>query len=348
MTPTVGFLSGERAERARRLTDDLADASAALGTRIEFDADELVDMRSRLTGWRASGRTSAGGTCRLLACADGRWIALNLARPDDVAVMPIVVGVECDPDSLDWMSIEGAVTGLDADELRARATEIGVPLSVLGETPPPPCVDRIARRTVFGGAPIVESPNTLRVVDLSSLWAGPLVGHVLTRLGCHVTKVESIGRPDGARFGPRPFYERLHAGQESVVLDFGDEIDRVRLRGLLSEADVVVESSRARALQQLGVDVVDVMSNDRPRVWLSITAHGYSSSRVGFGDDAAVAGGLVDVHDGRPSFVGDAIADPLTGLVGAREVARALRSGEKVHVDLALASSAAWVAGTTR
>ena len=57
-----------------------------------------------------------------------------------------------------------------------------------------------------------------------------------------------------------------------------------------------------------------------PAVWVSITGHGRTGAdrdRVAFGDDAAVAGGLV-VHDDRgPCFCADAVADPLAGLVAA-------------------------------
>lgn len=84
-----------------------------------------------------------------------------------------------------------------------------------------------------------------------------------------------------------------------------------------------------------------------PRVWVSITGHGREAApeRVGFGDDAAVAGGLV-VDDGEgPCFVADAIADPLTGVAAAVAVARCLAEGGRWLVDASLAGVAASVAG---
>src|SRR3546814_12978534 len=65
------------------------------------------------------------------------------------------------------------------------------------------------------------------------------------------------------------------------------------------------------------------MAGGRARTWLQITGHGPDQPhRVGFGDDAAVAGGIVTVRDdGTPDFLGDAVADPLTGLLGALAVA---------------------------
>jgi hypothetical protein len=69
--------------------------------------------------------------------------------------------------------------------------------------------------------------------------------------------------------------------------------------------------------------------------------NGYDAPRPAFGDDAAVAGGLVGTAVGAgldgPVFCGDAIADPLTGLEAALAVAESLArgGGELIHVSLA-------------
>lgn len=353
--PTI--LDAGRAARMGDLAAAVVAATRRWGASIDVDADDVLTARSRLTGWRPSGPMNAGGTCRLMRCRDGRWVALNLARPEDRVLVPIVVGPRVvavdDGDVVPWEAIADALACLDSDDVLARATEVAMPLSILGETRRPTAIDDIARRSDFGAVAHPIEPSSWRVIDLSALWAGPLVGHFLTRLGGGVTKVESATRPDGARSGPRAFYESLHAGQNSEVVDFRTADGRARLRDLVFDADVVIESSRSRALRQLGIDVEAALTSGRTRVWLSITAHGYSSMRVGFGDDAAVAGGLVDrrIIDGRndhPVFVGDAIADPITGLVGTIEVLAAMASGRRCHLDLSLASAAAWVAGSTR
>lgn len=352
------YLDAGRARRVGDLAAAVVAATRHWGASIDVDADDVLTARSRLTGWLPAGPMNAGGTCRLMRCRDGRWVALNLARPEDRDLAPIVVGERVataadDGDVVPWDAIADALANLDADDVLARATEVGVPLSILGETHRPMSIDDIAHRTDFGAVTQPIEPSSWRVIDLSALWAGPLVGHFLTRLGCCVTKVESVTRPDGARRGPRAFYESLHAGQHAEVVDFRTADGRAHLRDLLFDADVVIESSRSRALRQLGIDVEAALTSGRTRVWLSITAHGYSSMRVGFGDDAAVAGGLVDRRtiDGRndhPVFVGDAIADPITGLMGTIEVLAAMTCGRRRHVDLSLASAAAWVAGSTR
>ena len=87
-----------------------------------------------------------------------------------------------------------------------------------------------------------------------------------------------------------------------------------------------------------------------PRLWISITAYGRqgsSGTRVGFGDDAAVAGGLVAWSSDGPLFCGDAIADPLTGLTAAAQALQALQDGGRWLLDVAMAGVAASFAGPT-
>ena len=99
---------------------------------------------------------------------------------------------------------------------------------------------------------------------------------------------------------------------------------------------MLVTSARPAALARLGLDPAHF-----PHLtWAAITAHGFAGPgalRVGFGDDCAVAGGLLRWQDGEPRFLGDALADPLTGL----EAARAVLAGQRGLIDLAMARVAA-------
>jgi crotonobetainyl-CoA:carnitine CoA-transferase CaiB-like acyl-CoA transferase len=108
----------------------------------------------------------------------------------------------------------------------------------------------------------------------------------------------------------------------------------------------VIEGSRPRALEQLGVSASDLVPRG-PRVWVSITGYGREPStamRVALGDDAAAAGGLVGWVDDGPVFIADAVADPLTGLVAAQAVVDAVLDGGRWLVDVALARVASAVA----
>jgi crotonobetainyl-CoA:carnitine CoA-transferase CaiB-like acyl-CoA transferase len=98
-------------------------------------------------------------------------------------------------------------------------------------------------------------------------------------------------------------------------------------------------------LRQLGVVPEEVVAATPGKVWVSITGYGRddnAAERVAFGDDAAVAGGLVAWDaSGAPVFCGDALADPLTGLCAAAGVAGALARGGGVLLDVAMADVSA-------
>jgi crotonobetainyl-CoA:carnitine CoA-transferase CaiB-like acyl-CoA transferase len=157
--------------------------------------------------------------------------------------------------------------------------------------------------------------------------------------------VESLHRPDGARFGSRDFYDLLHAGQESIALDFTTREGRTALAGLAAVADVVIEGSRPRALRQMGIRAEDVLAeardSGRSKCWISITAYGRTgpwSNAVGFGDDVAFAAGLIafDPRTGTPAPCGDAIADPVTGVNAALVALSCSLAGGQWLADLAM------------
>src|SRR5262249_50970489 len=127
--------------------------------------------------------------------------------------------------------------------------------------------------------------------------------------------------------------------KECVTFD-----DGAGLRVILADADVVIEVFRPRALVALGIDPVAVARAGRLRVWLSLTGHGRASDRVAFGDDAAVAGGLVAWALRGPCFRADAVADPPRGLPAAASVLAHLEAGGRWLLDIALARTAAHLA----
>jgi crotonobetainyl-CoA:carnitine CoA-transferase CaiB-like acyl-CoA transferase len=181
-------------------------------------------------------------------------------------------------------------------------------------------------------------------VDLSALWAGPLVASLLGRGGARVVKVESADRPDGARRGDAAHYRSLNGGKASVVLDLSSTAGRRRLAGLVDRADVVVTASRPRALDQLGLDPGSARSDGAPRVWLSVSGYGTgpgSADRVAFGDDAAAAGGLVVWDGAGPCFCADAVADPATGLAATAAVLAELERGGDAWLEASMADVAA-------
>ncbi len=189
-----------------------------------------------------------------------------------------------------------------------------------------------------------QSHNKLPlVVDLSSLWAGPLCSHLLQLTGARVIKIESTQRPDGAGLntqqGAREFYERLNENKEIITLDFKNQSDLLKLKHYIQQADILIEGSRPRALQQLGIDAEDYIKKQPGLVWVSITGYGRREPQanwVAFGDDAAISAGLFQVVDNKPVFIGDAIADPLTGLHAALAALQFYQEKQSVLLDINL------------
>jgi crotonobetainyl-CoA:carnitine CoA-transferase CaiB-like acyl-CoA transferase len=346
-----------------------AAATAALGAEAAFGAlanlrtahswHRLLGQRAALLRLRRRGPWSAGGSCRAVRALDG-WVAVSLARPDDVAAVAAIVSRDLAVDDAEaaWSLLDEWAARRRVSEVVERAALVAVPCGAV----PPPGEWRSRERLVAGVATAPVRRLDLRdgdaradppmVVDLSALWAGPLCAHLLGVVGAHVVKVESSSRLDGARRGDTAFYDALHAGHDSVVVDLDRSDDRELLARLLHRADVVIEASRPRALQSWGVDA-EQLCRATPTTWVSITAYGRTApDRVGFGDDVAMAAGLA-ARDGddRPLPCGDALADPLTGMHAAVAALASHRAGGSRILDVAMAdvvaAALAWSPSTT-
>jgi crotonobetainyl-CoA:carnitine CoA-transferase CaiB-like acyl-CoA transferase len=296
------------------------------------DGSALLAERAAITHHVRAGAVSAGGACHLLDVADGA-IALNLPREEDWQLLPAWLE---EPAlvraAVNWRCLQDKVRSRTTDELVERARSLGLAAAVawygaLADSaaprlPPPSPPLQLSRASCPVSVPagVVRAP---RVLDLSSLWAGPLCADLLQRLGADVVKVESLHRPDGARSGAAAFFGLLNAHKRSVALDFRSAEGRAQLHALLKRADIVIEASRPRALRQLGIEAEALVLERPPLSWISLTGYGREepgAQWIAYGDDAGVAGGLSALMaqvSGRRLIVGDAIADPLTGLHAA-------------------------------
>lgn len=285
------------------------------------------------------GRISCNRACRLVRAADG-WIALNLARPEDAELVPAWLETEAADDA--WAAVEAGALGRPCATLVERATLLGLPVARVGEV----TGDTLDAPVIRLGEPVRrESPP--RVVDLSALWAGPLCGAVLAAMGASVAKVESQRRPDPTRTSTPEFNRRLNGRKLHLTYDFASPEGRERLRRQVLAADVLITSARPRAFAGLDLEPETVFAQNPGLVWVAITGYGWTgpaAGRVAFGDDAAAAGGLVSYEGGEPRFLGDALADPVAGLMAAASALQALAAGGGVLIDVAMARAAAGAA----
>jgi crotonobetainyl-CoA:carnitine CoA-transferase CaiB-like acyl-CoA transferase len=111
---------------------------------------------------------------------------------------------------------------------------------------------------------------------------------------------------------------------------------------LIAEADIVIEGSRPRALQQLGLSAEELLADNPGLTWIGITGYGRAGDEanwIAFGDDAGVSAGLsgfLATPHGTPIFCGDAIGDPLTGLHAALAAYARWHSGAGGLVSIAI------------
>ena len=327
------------------LSADIARLSADLGRRVDVASLNATDRRGHLA-LGAPGLQSPNGACRLVRAADG-WIAVNLAREEDQDLVP--AWLRCDFGDGPWASIAALVPTRPWTELVADAALLGLPVAGVGEVTcdslEPPLLN-------LGAGASAPRRGPLKVVDLSALWAGPLCGTILAEMGASVVKVESVRRPDPTRTTTPEFFRRLNGAKSDLRLDMTQPDGQARLRDAILAADVLITSARPRAFPPLGLSPEDVFAANPGLVWVAITGYGWTgqaASRVAFGDDAAAAGGLVRwSRTGAPRFMGDALADPITGLAAAVGALRGLSSGGGVLVDAALARCAAGAAAALR
>jgi hypothetical protein len=328
-----------------QFADDIARLSGCLGRQVSIDRTRVAD-RSDTMKLAAPGEWSPNRSCRLLAAADG-WIAVSLPRPSDVALVPAWIGAQLDVEP--WAALEAAVRVQSRAELLARAHLLG--LAVAGVREIEASVPAVPVHAMTRAAPRPH-PAQLKVIDLSSLWAGPLCGGILASMGAAVLKIESRSRPDVVRTASPELFDRLNGQKSQAQIDLENPAQQRELGERIAAADLLITSARPRAFEQIGLAPNLLFDANPSLVWVAITGYGWlgaGANRIGFGDDTAAAGGLLRWnHAGEPRFLGDALADPLTGLAAAAAALAAVAAGGGKLVDAALARIAAAVSASDR
>lgn len=323
------------------LFDAIADEATAisglarqLGTRVHVEPQNLLQRDIEL---QPPNHCSPNRNCQLVKTADG-WIAVNLARADDRAA--VAAWLECDVASESWDAVADFAPLRSNANLLERALLLGLPIAAVSETTLP------QTRCITTKCTYLRNLSDMSVIDLSALWAGPSCGGLLAGAGMTVTKIEDPSRPDPTRAVTPGHDRRLNGLKRRVCMPLSDP----QLLELISKADVLITSARPHALARLGLTPEALFARNPALLWVAITAHGFKgveAMRVGFGDDCAAAGGLVNWTDGTPHFLGDALADPLTGLRAAHLALFHVAEGQSGLIDIALAATAADFAQTT-
>src|SRR3954452_12700936 len=197
----------------------------------------------------------------------------------------------------------------------------------------------------------------VRVADFSRVLAGPYATMLLADLGADVVKVERPVLGDDTRAWGPPFdpegratyFESVNRNKRSLALDLASADGVEAAKALVRSADVVVENFVPGTMERFGLGYQALAATQPDLVWCAVTGFGDADAARGLpGYDLLVqaSGGLMSLtgpEPGRPSHVGVALVDVITGLHAAIGVLAALRhrdrTGQGQRVDATLLSS---------
>ncbi len=200
--------------------------------------------------------------------------------------------------------------------------------------------------------------SDLRVLDLSTVLAGPGCARHLADFGADVIKVERAGVGDTARNlgwrdddGETFFFKGANRNKRFIELDLRSDEGRAALLRLVEETDILVENMRPGKMESLGLGP-DVLLERRPTlVMVRITAFGQTGpyrDRPGFATLAEAMSGFAAINgseDGPPTLPPVALTDEVTGLAAAFAALVAVHSGVGQVVDANLLESMIQIMG---
>lgn len=190
----------------------------------------------------------------------------------------------------------------------------------------------------------------LRVIDMSTVLAGPNCARYLADFGADVIKVE---RPDGGdslrnmawkdpRDGVGLWWKLVNRNKRTIALDLKRDEDRSLLLELAADAHVLVENFRPGTLERLDLSP-DVLLEANPKLVITRVSgfgqDGPYAQRPGFASIAEAMSGFAAVNgepDGPPLLPAIALTDEVTGITAAFATMVALHSGVGQVVDVNL------------
>jgi crotonobetainyl-CoA:carnitine CoA-transferase CaiB-like acyl-CoA transferase len=193
----------------------------------------------------------------------------------------------------------------------------------------------------------------LRVVDVSTVLAGPSCARYLADFGADVIKVERPGTGDGVRSmgwrDPRDdvtlWWKLAARNKRCIALDLKDPDDVDVFLRLCDRADVVIENFRPGTLERLGLGPAVLLARNPSLVLTRVTGFGQDgpyAQRPGFATIAEAMSGFAAINgepEGGPLLPPIALTDEVTGLVAAFATMVALHSGVGQVVDVNLLES---------
>jgi formyl-CoA transferase len=205
--------------------------------------------------------------------------------------------------------------------------------------------------------------ESIRVLDLTRILAGPYCTMMLGDLGADVIKVERPGRGDDSRswgppfvgepYGPYPgeaaYFLATNRNKQSITANLKAPEGLEIVRRLARVSDVLVENFRGGTLERMGLGYEDLRALNPRLVYCSISGYGRTgpyADRPGYDFIIQAEGGMMGITgpaEGRPYRVGIPIVDIITGMFASTAILAALRArdltGQGQYVDMSLLDS---------
>lgn len=190
-------------------------------------------------------------------------------------------------------------------------------------------------------AAIAPPLDGVRVVDCSTILAGPLCCRILGDYGADVIKVEHPVAGDGmrghgyAKDGIPLWWKEISRNKRTLALSLSKPDGARVFRRLAATADVIVENFRPGTFERWGLDPVELRAENPGLITLRLTGFGQTgpySHRAGFGTLAEAMSGFAAMTgqaDGPPTLPSFGLADSIAGIAAATAVLMALRVRER-------------------
>lgn len=193
----------------------------------------------------------------------------------------------------------------------------------------------------------------IRILDFSTVIAGPLCTQQLADLGADIIKIENTitgdevrGFDDQGKPGRSPFFRGFNRSKKSVSLNLKTSKACELALELAGQCDVVIENFRPGVMARFGLDH-KIMCNRYPQlIYVSISAYGANvpmSDRPGFDPVLQAESGMMELTgeaEGSPMRTGLSLIDTLTASHAATAICAALlakaESGLGDYLDMAL------------
>ena len=188
----------------------------------------------------------------------------------------------------------------------------------------------------------------LKVLDISTIFAGPHCARYLADFGADVVKVEQPSGDSSRNIGWRAadgetlWWKLANRGKRAITLDLKNSEDLATLKRMLTVADVLVENLRPGKLEALGL-IPDELIETNPKLTITrVTGFGQSGpyrNRPGFATLAEAMSGFSAMSGeagGAPLLPPIALTDEVTGLAAAFATMVAVHSGGGQTVDVNL------------